>query len=365
MTNPILIEQLDGAINALMQQPDRPLPVVDPAVLPLLGVAAELRSLPCQQFKAQLKSHLLTGAAMPRARVIEMEHPQVRMATPAQVLPTLFGAGYGAYAARRRNFAVSFAAHVALVALIATSGMWVAQHKQVITREIVTLIAPNISEYEPLSKKANDTIAGGGGGGDRDKLNAPTGQLPKFSMTQITPPAMVIRNEHPQLPVEPSVVVPPQVQMATAAMPNFGDPHAVIPSGPPSNGVGAGGGIGSGDGGGIGSGSGRGVGPGLGGGIGGGVYRVGGGVSAPIAVYSPDPQYSEEARKAHYQGTVVLWVVVGPDGHPRDLKVARSLGMGLDQKAIEAVRTWKFTPALKDGKPVAVQINVEVNFRLY
>ena len=73
----------------------------------------------------------------------------------------------------------------------------------------------------------------------------------------------------------------------------------------------------------------------------------------------------EEARKAKYQGTCVLWLVVGPDGRPRDIRVARSLGLGLDEKAIEAVKTWKFEPAMKDGKPVAVQINVEVSFRLY
>jgi TonB family protein len=88
-------------------------------------------------------------------------------------------------------------------------------------------------------------------------------------------------------------------------------------------------------------------------------------VSAPRALYAPDPEYSEEARKAKYQGTLVLWMIVGADGRPRDIRVARSLGMGLDEKALEAVRTWRFEPAHKDGKPVAVQINVEVIFRLY
>jgi TonB family protein len=95
------------------------------------------------------------------------------------------------------------------------------------------------------------------------------------------------------------------------------------------------------------------------------VFRVGGGVSAPKALYAPDPEYSEEARKAKYQGVCVLKLVVGPDGHPRDISVSRSLGLGLDEKAMEAVRNWKFEPALKDGKPVAVAINVEVQFRLY
>ena len=92
---------------------------------------------------------------------------------------------------------------------------------------------------------------------------------------------------------------------------------------------------------------------------------MGGGVSAPRVLENPSPDYSEEARKAKYQGTVVLWLIVDSNGKPRDVKVARSLGMGLDQKAIEAVRLWKFQPAMKDGTPVAVQINVEVNFHLY
>ena len=88
-------------------------------------------------------------------------------------------------------------------------------------------------------------------------------------------------------------------------------------------------------------------------------------MSAPRALETPDPEYSEEARKAKYQGTCVLGLVVGPDGKPRDIRVARALGMGLDEKAIEAVRNWRFEPAMKDGRPVAVQINVEVSFRLY
>lgn len=92
---------------------------------------------------------------------------------------------------------------------------------------------------------------------------------------------------------------------------------------------------------------------------------MGGGVSRPRAIYDPDPEYSEEARRAKYQGTVLLWVIVGPDGRPRDIRVQRSLGMGLDEKAIEAVRQWKFEPSMKEGHPVAVQVNIEVSFRLY
>jgi TonB family protein len=134
--------------------------------------------------------------------------------------------------------------------------------------------------------------------------------------------------------------------------------------GPPSNGPGYGGGIGSGHGGGVGSGSGGGLGPGDGGGFGGGVYKVGNGVTAPVLLYKKEPEYSEEARKAKYQGTVVLEIYVDPSGRAINPRVLRSLGLGLDEKAVEAVRLWKFKPGYKDGKPVTVAAQIEVNFRL-
>jgi TonB family protein len=87
-------------------------------------------------------------------------------------------------------------------------------------------------------------------------------------------------------------------------------------------------------------------------------------ITAPRAVFTPDPEYSKEARDAHLQGTCVLWLVVGTDGTVHNIKVVRALGLGLDEKAAEAVRRWVFQPALKDEKAVAVQINVEVSFRL-
>jgi TonB family protein len=231
-------------------------------------------------------------------------------------------------------------------------------------RPVVAVAVPtDISDYLPLSSKKHDTIGGGGGGGDRDKLAAPKGKLPKLAMEQYTPPAVIVRTENPKLVVEPTVVIPPQVKVPMVNLPNYGDPMAQV--GPLSNGTGSGGGIGSGSGGGVGSGEGPGVGPGRGGGIGGGVFRVGGGVSAPRVLYQPDPEYSEQARKAKYEGTCVLGLIVGPDGLPRNIRISRSLGMGLDEKAIEAVRQWKFEPARKNGQPVAVQISVEVDFRLY
>lgn len=98
--------------------------------------------------------------------------------------------------------------------------------------------------------------------------------------------------------------------------------------------------------------------------MGGGAYRIGGGVSAPTILHKVEPEYSEEARKAKFQGTVLIFIVVDELGNPRDLKVIRPLGLGLDQKALEAVQQWKFNPGKKDGRPVAVQATIEVNFRL-
>jgi TonB family protein len=94
-------------------------------------------------------------------------------------------------------------------------------------------------------------------------------------------------------------------------------------------------------------------------------FRVGGGISAPHVSYAPDPEYSEEARKAKYMGTIVLYLVVDSSGTPGDVQIMRPLGLGLDEKAVNAVSSWRFRPAEKDGEPVPVAINVEVNFHLY
>jgi TonB family protein len=93
--------------------------------------------------------------------------------------------------------------------------------------------------------------------------------------------------------------------------------------------------------------------------------KIGEGIIPPKAVFSPDPEYATEARKLKAQGTIVLSLVVDPSGIPRDIQVVRPLGLGLDEKAYDVISTWKFEPAKKDGKPVAAQIMVEVNFRLY
>jgi TonB family protein len=174
------------------------------------------------------------------------------------------------------------------------------------------------------------------------------------------PPTEIIRNEHPKLAMDMSIVAPPDAVLPNVNMPNIGDPLARI--GPASNGMGSGGGIGSGSGGGIGPGTGAGLGPGSGGGFGGAAFRVGGGVSQPSVVSKVDPEYSEEARKAKYSGTVLLQLIVDVDGRAKAIKVVKGVGLGLE--AIEAVQKWKFLPGKKNGQPVAVYATVEVNFRL-
>lgn len=95
------------------------------------------------------------------------------------------------------------------------------------------------------------------------------------------------------------------------------------------------------------------------------VLRVGGRITPPHALYAPNPEYSEVARQAQLQGTVLVWLVVDSAGLPRNIRLVRAIGLGLDDKAARAVSQWKFDPAKKDLVPVEVQINVEVTFKLY
>jgi len=271
---------------------------------------------------------------------------------------------WGFYNYKKDGALASTLAHIVVIALIIGGTLWAKRlvtKVEAKTQSTTQLIDP---DYVPL-KPAKTQAGGGGGGGDRDVLQASRGKLPKLSMQpQITPPSAVIRNFNPKLAVEPTIMVPPEIKLAmNNNMPNLGDPKssAIIPS----NGTGSLSGIGSGNEGGVGSGNGRGFGPGEGMGTGGGVYRPGRGVTPPRPIYSPDPEFSEEARKAKYQGTCTLMIVVSTDGKPTNIRVVNSLGMGLDEKAIETVRTWRFEPGQKDGHPVNVEMAVEVDFHLY
>ncbi len=269
---------------------------------------------------------------------------------------------WGFYNYKKNGALTSTALHVVVIAMIIGGtilGRRLVTKVEAKPQAFTTLIDPGDYQLKPAKTQAG----GGGGGGDGDVLQASKGRLPKFSMQQITPPAAVIRNENPKLAVEPTVVVPPDIKMAQLNMPNLGDPKssAIIPS----NGPGSGGGIGPGSGGGVGPGHGPGVGPGEGGGMGGGVFRPGMGASQPRLLYGPEPEFSEEARKAKYQGVCVLGLIVDANGNPTNIHVVTSLGMGLDENAIKTMKTWRFEPAMKDGHPVPYEVNIEVDFHLY
>jgi len=96
-----------------------------------------------------------------------------------------------------------------------------------------------------------------------------------------------------------------------------------------------------------------------------GVFRLGGGITKPEPISTPEPTYTEEARKIHMQGVVVLHIIVKADGSVSNMSVSRSLGAGLDEEALKTVKGWRFKPATKDGKPVNVWVDVEVNFQLF
>jgi len=280
--------------------------------------------------------------------------PLVLTSTPVAVKDI-----WGSYGGQEKRAGLSsLLIHAGIIALLLFVGTNKAVQK--IVKDNIALIAPDLSPYKPMPKK--DPMGGGGGGGDRSPTPPSKGKLPRLADKQFVPPMAVVHNENPKLVMEPTLIIQPDANIPKVDMANYGDPLAK--SGIASNGPGSGGGIGSGPGGGVGSGRGPGYGPGSGGNMGGGAYRIGGGVSSPTVIFKVEPEYSEEARKAKFQGTVVLFVVVDEKGNPRDLKVIRPLGLGLDQKAIEAVEKWKFNPGKKDGKPVAVQATIEVNFRL-
>ena len=202
-------------------------------------------------------------------------------------------------------------------------------------------------------------IFSGNSGGSFDKLPPSQGNIPRASLDeQLTPPNVMQPTAMPKLAVPETVVVAPDVDLLQGGQ--IGDPMSRFTQAL-SNGPGGPGGTGTG----CCDGVGDSVGPHAGSGPP-GIYSAGrGGVTVPQVIYNPEPSFSEEARKAKQQGIVQLLLVVGKDGHTHDIRVAQPLGMGLDEKAIEAVSQWRFKPATLNGQAVATRIMVEVQFHLY
>ena len=225
--------------------------------------------------------------------------------------------------------------------------------------------ATNIDVGLFQAPKSAQTAGGGGGGGDKSIVDPIKGKLPKIDKAPVTPPMVPVLDK-PKLQVPSAIAVQQDIKLPdNPTMPNIGVTNSANVT-LASNGQGTGSGMGTGSGGGLGSGNGNGWGPGSGGNAGGGLYRIGGGISAPVPIVSPEAEFSDEARRAKYQGVCLVSLIVDAQGNPQNPRVIRALGMGLDEKALEAVRKYKFKPAMKDGKyPVPVMITIEVNFRLY
>jgi periplasmic protein TonB len=257
---------------------------------------------------------------------------------------------------------IALAFHIGVTALIFSPLLYEAAKKVAASPVNNQLVTPlDISDYAMKLPPGKDKAGGGGGGGERNPEPATKGKLPKWSMTQIAPPMV---HPKPDSKFEATLLGPPDLKIPSPNLDNYGDPLAKMLTS--SGGPGGGSGIGSGTGTGIGSGEGGGLGPGAGGGTGGGYFHPGtAGVGYPSCVYCPDPKYSEEARKAKYQGTVVLQAVITPDGRATEIQVVKGPGLGLEEKAVEAVKQWRFKPALgPGGKPVPVIVPIEVTFRL-
>ena len=184
-----------------------------------------------------------------------------------------------------------------------------------------------------------------GGGGQKGLTAVTKGKLPK-----------VADLEKPKLTMpDPTVNIQKDLKMADNNMPQFGDPNSPL----------LGNSMGKGIGGGMGNGNGTGIGNGVGPGYGNGVKNVGGGVIGPKIIYQPEPEFSEEARKAKFMGVVTVSLIVDQNGKPQNVHVTRGVGMGLDENAVAAVKQYRFKPATENGKAVAVYLNVEVNFEIF
>jgi len=257
------------------------------------------------------------------------------------------------------KLAISMGVHVVVIALIILLPLLLPEWLSPPTTKasapdltpIDTTVSPYLHMLKPSAKMA------GGGGGQHDLKPAVKGQAPKFSYEQISRP-MVHPPVNPQIAVTPTLLGNPNIILPNNNMPNWGDPNGRSTNGDS---------LGQGHGNGIGNGNGNGLGPGSQYGVGGGVPGAGtGGYGVPSCIYCPRADYSDEAMKVKVQGVVELVAIVTADGKVTEVHVAKGLGFGLDEKAMEAVRGWRLTPARgPDGRPAAVREVIEVAFQLF
>ena len=220
-------------------------------------------------------------------------------------------------------------------------------------------ILKDLPLFAPLNASAAN---GGSGGGANNLIDANKGHNPKQDMHPLAPVQVPVL-ENPKLAIENKIAVPPDVKLpdnpAMAVVGVHESANVTLVSGGPGGPAG----IGSGDGRGDGPGHGQ---NGWGPGSRDGIYVAGlNGVTQPVAIFTPEAEFSDEARRAKHQGACTISVIIDAQGNPQSPRVVQSIGMGLDEKALQAVMRYRFKPAKKDGKPVAARIAVVVDFRLY
>ncbi len=217
---------------------------------------------------------------------------------------------------------------------------------------------------------------GGGGGGGGMKMKTPPPRAERKGVEKISSP-LPARKLPPPMRPEPKPPEPPKPLEAKQLPPVMApiptkqaeaqDREGVLAKAPetvPSQGAGSGGGAGSGQGTGLGSGDGSGVGDGSGGGYGGGPFRPGSGVEPPRLLREVKADYTDEARRANIAGEVELEIIVRRDGTVGDVKIVRGLRGGLNERAVQAVKQWRFAPGRMKGVPVDVVVEVGVEFKL-
>lgn len=286
----------------------------------------------------------------------------------APVLPLSTDASRTALPAMHRPtpFAAAAAVHCVIVAaaLLLTA--------RPVSNHIETLAAVDPQEIH-LVYLAHPGPGGGGGGGGLQDAPKPTRAMrkghSKVNSPVPTPEPVPIEPPPPPKPQTLPAESLPAIQAPIVPAPADARPQVGVLDQPPSpvppaHGPGTGGGAGTGTGTGIGPGNGSGVGPGSGGGTGGGPYRPGSGILPPRLAYEVKPDYTEEARQRNIEGDVTLQIIVRRDGTVGDVRVVRGLGYGLDQRAVEAVRQFRFQPATRLGTPVDVVVTIDVTFEL-
>jgi len=256
---------------------------------------------------------------------------------------------------RKESLAVSLAIHIAFVGSLLM--LRIPQSYATRPPELITpsplLKVTRLTMPPPPKRTVQSSSAPAPGGGSRSLTPPSRGVVPSIPReTRVFLPPQI------DVPERAKLVVPMGIEDVPKLQGVIGDPNGkgAVPSlGIGTNGIGGPGTHGYGDN--SGGQQGGDGGPGK-------FASLGRPSKWPELVSKIEPEYSEPARKARHQGTVLLAVDIGSDGRPRNIRVVRGIGMGLDEKAMEAVSTWRFRPALLNGRPVSAPITVEVNFRL-